>query len=710
MPAIHPIAVLFLFLPFASPLIVLTTSKKPLLRPTSPPISRKQPPLPPLSRSVRRSLIILAAAADGADDPPLPDETLDVTDGVGPNFRDLNEPVEDYAARFTADDYLKSLSRFADDGRSLLQAPQRYSSRQWRTNLFSIVRCRTLRAVRNQLLWQIVWALLVSLIYMFSEAWMRVIIPTMPALPHSLLGGVMGVLLGFRTNQSYDRFWEGRKLWGQCFNACRNVARSSLVYLDADKETYDTVIRHVKAYPVALKQHLRGEFEMNEFAGTLETREINMLSTVDNLPLSICTSLSMAINPIKLDTQQSANNLLWWVLEDHVSKLSGIIADCERLVRTPVPLAYAVHTSRLLSLWVGTLPFVLVGCFSGARRLLTVPLTAFVAWALFCTEELGHIIEEPFGAFNEEGEGSEGSNNGERIRTEILPLDRYCESLQNDLSAANRFTKSASKALEEGQAQRVAEEGGITNPNQADQQYGPGVGGRSGSETVSEEEAIEIAWDAKQTVEAVEAEQAMEQEERDRMAYEALKASRDPSWSTASYLSGTTARRRPITTVNPLNTPPPSVEDQQKEPSVLEAGAEALEALDNPETIENVVVGAAEEEEEPEEEGPLSGTEEEFNRLVEKGEEAGLVSAFDQEVAAAAAEMGVDVEESQTTEEKIEEVFQDRQGNAWVPTRGANGKGGAGGEEEEEEGGDSEEQTGRVMPIFPVYDSSKTDT
>ena len=215
-----------------------------------------------------------------------------------------------------------------------------------------------------------------------------------------------------------------------------------------------------------------------------------------------------------------------------------------------------------------------------------------------------------------------------------------------------------------------------------------------------------------QTVEAVEAEQAMEQEERDRMAYEALKASRDPSWSTASYLSGTTARRRPITTVNPLNTPPPSVEDQQKEPSVLEAGAEALEALDNPETIENVVGGAAEEEEEPEEEGPLSGTEEEFNRLVEKGEEAGLVSAFDQEVAAAAAEMGVDVEESQTTEE-------DRGGlpgppgeclgaDAWCEWReqwqGRSWRRGGGG------GGESEEQTGRVMPIFPVYDSSKTDT
>ena len=113
-------------------------------------------------------------------------------------------------------------------------------------------------------------------------------------------------------------------------------------------------------------------------------------------------------------------------------------------MRTPVPLAYAVHTSRLLSLWVGTLPFVLVGCFTSWRRLLTVPLTAFVAWALFCTEELGHIIEEPFGAFNEQarrtevacrhGGGIEPANEFATLRATLRSCDPALMTLCGDSS------------------------------------------------------------------------------------------------------------------------------------------------------------------------------------------------------------------------------------------------------------------------------------
>ena len=200
------------------------------------------------------------------------------------------------------------------------------------------------------------------------------------------------------------------------------------------------------------------------------------------MPLQVCTSFAVAVNAIKLDESQSSNALLWWAFEDHIHKLVSTVSECERLVRTPVPLTYSVHTSRLLSLWTGSLPFVLVGCFApGPLRLLTVPCTAFIAYSLLCTEELGqaeiapryardiasgiceatrpdgceiserpnvddfvsawhasvfshlcsarsHMIEEPFGATRED--------------SEVLPLRRYCDSLKVDLDENNRRART----------------------------------------------------------------------------------------------------------------------------------------------------------------------------------------------------------------------------------------------------------------------------
>lgn len=190
--------------------------------------------------------------------------------------------------------------------------------------------------------------------------------------------------------------------------------------------------------------------------------------------------------------------ILWPLSSSPRPQLARIVADCERLVRTPVPLAYSVHTSRLLTLWVGTLPLVLVGCFTSWRRLLTVPLTAFVAWALFCTEELGHIIEEPFGAFSDKNQE----------RAEVLPLDRYCRSLQSDLEETNRLKDRALRTLEDNNREKLAESNG---DDSLDTTFGPGVAGtRSAGEEVTEDEAMEIAIQAKKTVQTVDEERRKE--------------------------------------------------------------------------------------------------------------------------------------------------------------------------------------------------------
>ncbi len=232
--------------------------------------------------------------------------------------------------------YLNSLSRFADDGRTL-NAPQRYSSKDWLANLRSISSCRVLEAIRGQLLVQIVWALLISLLYIVAPS-----LPSLPALPHSLLGGVLGVLLGFRTNQSYDRFWEARKLWGGVFTHCRSLSRMGIAYIDSDRSAYECMQRHLKAFPLALKQHLRGEREPQEFAGTLSTPELNEVISADSMPLAVCplTRIRKSPPPNRLASAVAGMHVVCGGCERDQARRESII-ECSALVgvRGPHPQA-----------------------------------------------------------------------------------------------------------------------------------------------------------------------------------------------------------------------------------------------------------------------------------------------------------------------------------------------------------------------------------
>ena len=127
--------------------------------------------------------------------------------------------------------------------------------------------------------------------------------------------------------------------------------------------------------------------------------------------------LTKLLNRIKTDESQSAGELLWWNCEAHVSELMTSIGDAEAIAGTPVPLSYSRHTSRLLSIWTILSPVVFVQCLPS----LLVPLvTLIVSWVLLATEEIGHIIEEPFGLHD--------------YRPNILPLRRYCDIISKDIS------------------------------------------------------------------------------------------------------------------------------------------------------------------------------------------------------------------------------------------------------------------------------------
>ena len=108
-------------------------------------------------------------------------------------------------------------------------------------------------------------------------------------------------------------------------------------------------------------------------------------------------------------------------MESFCKELMDCVGEGEAIAGTPVPVSYSRHTSRLLSIWTLCCPFVFVQCLPP----LAVPfVTVIVSWMLLATEEIGHVIEEPFGIHED--------------RPNILPLQRYCDVIEKDVEMMSR--------------------------------------------------------------------------------------------------------------------------------------------------------------------------------------------------------------------------------------------------------------------------------
>lgn len=223
---------------------------------------------------------------------------------------------------------------------------------------------------------------------------------------HALLVSALGLLLVFRTNTAYSRFWEGRQIWQQILDLGRNLARTAILWREEmGSQTSAHICRLVQAFPYCMIEHLRGKKDKSmrsklerligpkgELACYCQSDYSLPLSS--NRPLFIVNQLAYAIREVPNGRGQEAlytNRERSWLMQN-LEKLSATIGACERLVQTPVPLSYVRHTSRFLSLFMLTLPFALVDVLGPY----TIPVTCFASWALFGIFEIGLVIEDPF--------------------------------------------------------------------------------------------------------------------------------------------------------------------------------------------------------------------------------------------------------------------------------------------------------------------------
>jgi putative membrane protein len=207
-----------------------------------------------------------------------------------------------------------------------------------------------------------------------------------------MIGVALGLLLVFRTNASFDRWWEGRKLLGHMVNRTRDVARQLVSYLPADERAAaTTATRWLGAFYFVSMQGLRGETDLAAAGELLDGEERAVLEPVKARGPVVLSWISRTVDRVARAGKLSEARLL--AIDGNLTALMDDVGACERIVRTPVPLAYAQHIKLFVTLWCFTVPFALVD----AMGWLTCGVSAILAFALFGIDEIGVEIEDPFG-------------------------------------------------------------------------------------------------------------------------------------------------------------------------------------------------------------------------------------------------------------------------------------------------------------------------
>jgi ion channel-forming bestrophin family protein len=224
---------------------------------------------------------------------------------------------------------------------------------------------------------------------------------------HGMLGFVISLLLVFRTNTAYERWWEGRKLWGSLVNNSRNLAFKINALIPHEEHQTKIEFRDlVIEYTFALKRHLRGH-QQNSILFT------SSISSPEGYhkPNFIANLLFQKIQKLYDTKRISGEQLLF--LNNELSAFTDICGACERIKNTPIPFSYSVFIKKFIFFYVMTLPFGYVFTLG----YLTIPIVVFVFYVLVSLELIAEEIENPFGT---------DAND--------LPLNQICKNIQKHIS------------------------------------------------------------------------------------------------------------------------------------------------------------------------------------------------------------------------------------------------------------------------------------
>ena len=268
-----------------------------------------------------------------------------------------------------------------------------YNPKDWFGFLFRFHKADTFRKLLPLLFAISVYAWLIAFleieVFHLSESSHVKNIPVM----HSLLGFAISMLLVFRTNTAYDRWWEGRKLWGSLVNNSRNLAIKLSVMLPKEETEQRSFFRKIiPAYAYALHNHLKSEETRIELFESGDTHHIfKHIDKEKHIPNQVAMLIFQHIQQLYKQGKIDGNQLI--VLNGELQSFTDICGACERIKNTPIPFSYSVFIKKFIFIYIMTLPFGYV--FNLGYYV--IPVVAFIFYVLASLELIAEEIEDPFG-------------------------------------------------------------------------------------------------------------------------------------------------------------------------------------------------------------------------------------------------------------------------------------------------------------------------
>ncbi len=234
----------------------------------------------------------------------------------------------------------------------------------------------------------------------------------LPIGPFEYGGLIMGLILVFRINAGYDRWWEARKIWGNIVNQSRNLAIILVNYTNQAAQDWRVkTTKMMSTLPYLMKDNLREETNLQSISHLIDMKHLDELNNSKHRPVMMASSIAQELQIAR--NSHGLDSFAFLRAQEQLEHLIDAQGACERILKTPMPFVMAVKSRRFILFFLLMLPFALANV-----SLFISPLIAgIVSYALFSLDQIGVELQNPFSEKN----------------LSHLPLDTICKTIEMNI-------------------------------------------------------------------------------------------------------------------------------------------------------------------------------------------------------------------------------------------------------------------------------------